>query len=89
MSNELINALENRVTNAVDTIEGLRSENRVLKEERQRLEEQLRQLLLKIEGVEGNNPEPTTSFSNPEPEDKMGSSMERPGMGMNRTATEF
>ncbi len=89
MSNELINALENRVTNAVDTIEDLRSENRVLKEERQRLEEQLRQLLLKIEGVEGAPPEPTTSFSNPEPEDTMGASMTRPGMGMNRTASEF
>ena len=89
MSNELINALENRVTNAVDTIEGLRSENKVLKEERQRLEEQLRQLLLKIEGVDGNPSEPTPSFSNPEPEDNMGSSMQPPGMGMNRTAPDF
>ena len=89
MSNELINALESRVTTAVDTIEGLRSENRVLKEERQRLEEQLRQLLLKIEGVDENHPEPTSSFSNPEPEDNRGAPMEGPGMGMNRTAPEF
>lgn len=89
MSNELINALENRVTNAVDTIEGLRSENKVLKEERQRLEDQLSQLLVKIEGVESPPPEPTASFSNPEPEDAMDASMVRPGMGMNRTASEF
>lgn len=89
MSNELINALENRVTNAVDAIEGLRSENKVLKEERQRLEEQLSQLLLKIEGVESNTPEPTTSYSNPEPEENMGASIEPPGIGMNRTATDF
>jgi FtsZ-binding cell division protein ZapB len=52
MSNELITALENRVTTAVDTIEGLRSEVRVLKEERQLLESKLRELLQKIEGVD-------------------------------------
>lgn len=89
MSNELINALENRVTNAVDAIEGLRSENKVLKEERQRLEEQLRQLLLKIEGGESDSPEPTTSYSNPEPEENMDSSIGPPEIGMNRTATDF
>ena len=89
MSNELINALESRVTTAVDTIEGLRSENRVLKEERQRLEEQLRQLLLKIEWVDESPPEPVASLSNPEPASNMSASMEQPGMGMNRTAQEF
>lgn len=52
MSNELISALENRVTTAVDTIEGLRTEVRVLREERQLLENKLRELLQKIEGVE-------------------------------------
>lgn len=52
MSNELITALENRVTSAVDTIEGLRSEVRVLREERQLLENKLRELLSKIEGAE-------------------------------------
>lgn len=52
MSNELISALEHRVTSAVDTIEGLRSEVRVLREERQLLENKLRELLQKIEGVE-------------------------------------
>jgi len=52
MSNDLINALENRVTSAVDTIEGLRSEVRVLKEERQLLESKLRELLQKIDSVE-------------------------------------
>jgi FtsZ-binding cell division protein ZapB len=52
MSNELISALENRVTSAVGTIEGLRSEVRVLREERQLLENKLRELLRKIEGVE-------------------------------------
>jgi FtsZ-binding cell division protein ZapB len=55
MSNELIAALETRVTSAVDTIEGLRSEVRVLKEERQLLEAKLRELLRKIEGVENGN----------------------------------
>ena len=55
MSNELISALENRVTSAVDTIEGLRSELRVLREERQLLENKLRELLQKIEGVEGSS----------------------------------
>jgi FtsZ-binding cell division protein ZapB len=52
MSNDLINALENRVTSAVDTIEGLRSEVRVLKEERQILEAKLRELLQKIDAVD-------------------------------------
>jgi FtsZ-binding cell division protein ZapB len=53
MSNELITALEHRVTSAVDTIEGLRTEVRVLKEERQLLESKLRELLTKIEVVDG------------------------------------
>lgn len=52
MSNELITALEHRVTTAVDTIEGLRTEIRVLREERQHLEAKLRELLQKIDGVE-------------------------------------
>ena len=56
MSNELISALENRVTSAVDTIEGLRSEVRVLREERQLLENKLRELLQKIEGVDAAEP---------------------------------
>ncbi|HKI97070.1 MAG TPA: cell division protein ZapB [bacterium] len=55
MSNELISALESRVTSAVDTIEGLRTEVRVLKEERQLLESKLRELLQKIEGVENGD----------------------------------
>ncbi|MDH5753353.1 MAG: cell division protein ZapB [Deltaproteobacteria bacterium] len=49
MSNELINALEDRVSTAVHTIEDLRSEIRVLKEERQVLENKLRDLLSKME----------------------------------------
>lgn len=98
MSNELINALENRVNNAVDTIEGLRSDNRVLKEERQRLEEQLSQLLRKIEGAETSNPEPATSyshseptasFSNPEPEENISAPIERPGMGLGSSVSDF
>jgi len=52
MSNELINALESRVTTAVDTIEGLRSENRMLREERQILEAKLKELLQKIDMVD-------------------------------------
>lgn len=54
MSNELLSQLENRVTSAVDTIEDLRAEVRVLREERELLENKLRDLLAKIENV-GNN----------------------------------
>ena len=53
MSSELINALESRVSIAVDTIEDLRSEIKVLKEERQLLENKLRELLNKIERSDG------------------------------------
>jgi FtsZ-binding cell division protein ZapB len=52
MSSELLNALENRVTAAVGTIEELRAEVKGLKEERQILENKLRELLLKIERVD-------------------------------------
>ncbi len=90
MSNELISALEDRVSNAVDTIEGLRTENRVLKEERQRLEEQLRQLLQKIETSDGiSATTPMSTFSNPEPEEESTSPVERPGMGMGPSLSEF
>lgn len=66
MSNELISALENRVITAVDTIEGLRTEIHVLREERQLLESKLRELLQKIEAVD-NKSAATASNSPAEP----------------------
>ena len=66
MSNELITALENRVITAVDTIEGLRTEIHVLREERQLLEAKLRELLQKIEAVD-NKSAATVSDSRAEP----------------------
>lgn len=70
MSSELLNALESRVSTAVDTIEDLRSEIKVLKEERQLLENKLRELLSKIERSEGLEPGSIT-----EPESMPGQSM--------------
>lgn len=52
MSNALIDSLETRVNHAVETIESLKSENLALREDRQILEEKLRELLGKFEGVE-------------------------------------
>lgn len=49
MSNELLNALENRVSSAIETIEGLRAELRDLKQERQVLEDKLRELLSRMD----------------------------------------
>ena len=48
MANELLNALENRVNSAVDTIEGLRTELKELKAERLTLEDKMRDLLEKM-----------------------------------------
>ena len=87
MSIELINTLENRVTNAVDTIEGLRSEVKVLKDEKQLLEDRLRQLLQKIDGVEENGAPEETPSANTEPADDEGYSLGRPGM--DRSSTDF
>ena len=52
MSTELLNTLENRVMNAVGTIEDLRTELRVLKEERLVLETKLRDLLSRMDQAE-------------------------------------
>ncbi|HUJ74232.1 MAG TPA: cell division protein ZapB [bacterium] len=52
MSKALLDALESRVNSAVDTIEGLRSELREMKEERRILEDKLRELLGRIDVVE-------------------------------------
>jgi FtsZ-binding cell division protein ZapB len=87
MSNELINALEHRVTSAVDTIEGLRTEVRVLKEERQLLESKLRELLTKIEGVD--NADATGNETAPD-----SPSQHKPGygfgtMGMGHSPSEY
>ena len=54
MSTELIDALESRVSNAVGTIEELRTEVRVLKEERMSLENKLRDLLKRMEDAENS-----------------------------------
>ena len=89
MSNELITALEHRVTSAVDTIEGLRTEVRGLKEERQLLESKLRELLQKIEGVDngttlaGSSETPQTSDANRTPGYGFGT------MGMGRSSSEY
>jgi len=56
MSNDLINALENRVSTAVDTIENLRAEVKNLREDRQILEDKLRELLSKMETAEDTAP---------------------------------
>ncbi len=54
MSNALIDSLETRVNHAVETIESLKSENLALREDRQILEDKLRELLGKFEGVEAS-----------------------------------
>jgi FtsZ-binding cell division protein ZapB len=55
MSNALIDSLETRVNHAVETIESLKSENLALREDRQILEDKLRELLGKFEGVEASD----------------------------------
>jgi len=55
MVNDLIDALENRVHSAVDTIEVMRSEINELKEERRLLQDKLRELLGKMERIENGN----------------------------------
>jgi FtsZ-binding cell division protein ZapB len=55
MSKALLDALENRVNSAVDTIEGLRTEVHDLREERRILEDKLRELLGRIEAVDTGN----------------------------------
>lgn len=79
MSSELLNALESKVTTAVSTIEDLRAEIKVLKEERQILEGKLRELLQKIEGVDNGSASPEAS---PDQRiDNAGQPIERPNMG--------
>lgn len=51
MSNQLMDTLESKVFSAVDTIELLRSEINGLREERQVLEDKLRELIGKMEGL--------------------------------------
>ncbi len=70
MSNDLINALESRVSTVVQTIEGLRTaneglrtENTTLREERQILESKLRELLDKIELAENGDSAPSADES--------------------------
>jgi uncharacterized coiled-coil protein SlyX len=89
MSNELITALEHRVTSAVDTIEGLRTEVRVLKEERQLLEGKLRELLHKIEGVD-NGGAPAGSGETARPSEAAQSAGYDFGtMGMGQSPSEY
>ena len=89
MSNELITALEHRVTSAVDTIEGLRSEVRVLREERQLLETKLRELLQKIEGVDGGSAPAGGSEMANSPEPKQNPAFGFGTMGMGQSPTEY
>ena len=51
MSNQLMDTLESKVFSAVDTIETLRTEINGLREERQILEDKLRELIGKMEGL--------------------------------------
>lgn len=51
MSNELMDTLESKVFSAVDTIESLRSEINGLRDERRILEDKLRELIGKMEGL--------------------------------------
>jgi FtsZ-binding cell division protein ZapB len=51
MSNQLMDTLESKVFSAVDTIELLRSEINGLREERLVLEDKLRELIGKMEGL--------------------------------------
>ena len=61
MLKALLDALENRVNSAVDTIEGLRTEVHELREERRILEDKLRELLVRIEAIDqGNGAMPRT-----------------------------
>lgn len=69
MSNALLDALESRVNSAVETIDGLRAEIRDLREERRQLAEErtrlqeehrllenkLRELLARIDAVDGTS----------------------------------
>ena len=65
MANELLNALENRVNSAVDTIEGLRTELKELKAERLTLEDKMRDLLEKMGVVDdGTFPAPSSNPAN-------------------------
>ncbi len=52
MSNQLMDTLENKVFTAVDTIETLRTEINGLREERRILEDKLRELIGKMDGLE-------------------------------------
>lgn len=51
MSNQLMDTLESKVFSAVDTIESLRTEINGLREERLILEDKLRELIGKMEGL--------------------------------------
>jgi FtsZ-binding cell division protein ZapB len=89
MSNELITALEHRVTSAVDTIEGLRTEVRVLKEERQLLESKLRELLQKIEGVDNGATRAASSEATHDADANRTAGYGFGTMGMGRSTTEY
>ncbi len=60
MVNDLIDALENKVHSAVDTIGVMRSEINELKEERQALQDKLRELLSKMDVFQNGNGASTT-----------------------------
>ncbi len=54
MSNQLMDTLENKVFTAVDTIETLRTEINGLRDERRILEDKLRELIGKMEGLDAS-----------------------------------
>ena len=55
MSNPLLDTLETRVSNAVDTIESLRSEINELREERKILEDKLQELINRMSGLDSSS----------------------------------
>lgn len=72
MSNQLMDTLESKVFSAVDTIETLKTEINGLREERQILEDKLRELIGKMDGLE-------PSADPPQAEENSGNSGSQPG----------
>lgn len=54
MSNELLDMLENKVFSTIETIELMRLEINELKDERRLMEQKVRELIQRIEGVDNS-----------------------------------
>lgn len=77
MSNQLMDTLENKVFTAVDTIETLRTEINELREERRILEDKLRELIGKMDGLDNSG----NSARAEEPSSNTGTTMPGPSFG--------